>query len=176
MKYILTAATALALAAPAWAQEAESADPAAEAEMEAEAETETTIDDDPMAEDPMTEDPMSDGMPDDPVTGDPMPGDMDDMENTPSPDEQSSVNDATTVATVVDAGFGTYDSDANGELNMAEFSAWMTKLRASSMTENGMAAPSPVEAEQWAASAFAAADTDQSSAVSKPELSRFLMG
>lgn len=72
------------------------------------------------------------------------------------------------IAAILDKEFGIYDSDANGELSAAEFTAWMTKLRAS-------APQSPaVDPATWAAQAFKVADADSSASVSKAELLSFL--
>lgn len=77
----------------------------------------------------------------------------------------------TQVAQIVEQEFPTYDADASGELNAAEFSAWMKKLR----TANDPAADTESEsAKTWIAQAFAAADADKSTGVNKVELTSFL--
>lgn len=78
---------------------------------------------------------------------------------------------ATQIAQIVEKEFPTYDSDANGELNAAEFAAWMKKLRAA--TEPGVDTESAA-VKTWVGQAFAAADTDKSTSVNKTELTGFL--
>lgn len=73
------------------------------------------------------------------------------------------------IAAIVDKEFGIYDSDANGELSAAEFTAWMTKLRASAPQQSPAVDPAT-----WAAQAFKVADADSSASVSKAELLSFL--
>jgi len=75
------------------------------------------------------------------------------------------------IAQIVDKEFPTYDGDANGDLNEAEFSAWMKKLRAA--TEPTVDTES-AEVKTWIGQAFAAADGDKSGAVNKTELTGFL--
>ncbi len=77
----------------------------------------------------------------------------------------------TQIAQIVDKEFPTYDADANGDLNEAEFSAWMKKLRAA--TEPTVDTES-AEVKTWIGQAFAAADDDKSGAVNKTELTGFL--
>ncbi|MBW8295769.1 MAG: calcium-binding protein [Sphingopyxis sp.] len=77
----------------------------------------------------------------------------------------------TQIAQIVDTEFPTYDADADGDLNEAEFSAWMKKLRAA--TEPGVD-PESADVKTWIGQAFAAADVDKSGAVNKTELTGFL--
>ncbi len=83
-------------------------------------------------------------------------------------------NDPETVSTVIDASFGTYDADGSGDLNLQEFSAWMTRLRVHSMADQGQPVAPPDEVATWAEQAFLSADTDRSTAITRPELSYFL--
>lgn len=78
---------------------------------------------------------------------------------------------AAQVAQIVNREFASYDSDANGELNEAEFAAWMKKLRAA--TEPGVDTESAA-VKTWIGQAFAAADADKSTGVNKTELTGFL--
>lgn len=69
----------------------------------------------------------------------------------------------------VEAEFPTHDSNGDGKLDQAEFTAWVSKLRA----------PAPdgatrTDNESWAATLFARADTDQDKAVSKTEMATLL--
>jgi pyruvate/2-oxoglutarate dehydrogenase complex dihydrolipoamide acyltransferase (E2) component len=75
------------------------------------------------------------------------------------------------IAQIVEAEFPTYDADTNGDLNEAEFAAWMKKLRAA--TEPGVD-PESADVKTWIGQAFAAADGDKSGAVNKTELTGFL--
>lgn len=75
------------------------------------------------------------------------------------------------IAQIVEAEFPTYDADTNGDLNEAEFAAWMKKLRAA--TEPGVD-PESADVKTWIGQAFAAADADKSGAVNKTELTGFL--
>lgn len=75
------------------------------------------------------------------------------------------------IAQIVDQEFPTYDGDANGELDEAEFSAWMKKLRAATDPSVDTEAEA---VKSWIAQSFAAADTDKSGGVSKSELTAFL--
>lgn len=75
------------------------------------------------------------------------------------------------VAQAVDQQFGTYDRDANGALSQAEFSAWMSALKAQA---NARAASAAEEAA-WNNAAFRQADHDRSATVTKVELTGFLV-
>lgn len=77
----------------------------------------------------------------------------------------------TQIAQIVEKEFPTYDADANGDLNNAEFASWMKKLRAA--TEPGVD-PESADVKTWIGQAFAAADGDKSGAVNKTELTGFL--
>lgn len=75
------------------------------------------------------------------------------------------------IAQVVDTEFPTYDKDANGSLNSAEFGSWMVALRTAS--DASIKAESK-EMKTWAKTAFAQADIDKSKSISKAELTGFL--
>lgn len=75
------------------------------------------------------------------------------------------------VATIVESEFATYDKDANGSLNKIEFTAWMDALKAKAPN----AASKPAD-PKWNDAAFAQADSDKSTSVSKQELAGFLGG
>ena len=78
---------------------------------------------------------------------------------------------ASQVAAVIDADFGKYDADKDGNLSKTEFGAWMVALKTAS--DPNTKAESP-EVATWVGQAFAQADVDKSAAVSKPELNKFL--
>ncbi len=83
------------------------------------------------------------------------------------------------VEKLVSAEFGNYDADKNGELSETEFASWVITLRdkAESAAANANAPKLDVAAKtQWAKQAFAQADADKSTKVSKTEMSTFLLG
>jgi hypothetical protein len=75
------------------------------------------------------------------------------------------------VASIVESEFGTYDKDANGSLSKAEFAAWMDALKAKA--PGGASKPAD---PKWNDAAFAQADADKSTSVTKQELTGFLGG
>ena len=75
------------------------------------------------------------------------------------------------LAQIVDQEFPTYDGDKNGDLNEAEFGAWMKKLRAAT---DPSADVESAEVKTWIGQAFASADGDKSGGVNKTELTGFL--
>ncbi|WP_448660094.1 calcium-binding protein [Sphingomonas sp. CJ99] len=75
------------------------------------------------------------------------------------------------VAQVVEADWAKYDTDGNGELSQDEFAGWLGALRKASEPGADMAS---TEMQGWMGQAFAAADADKSSAVTKEELTSFL--
>lgn len=77
----------------------------------------------------------------------------------------------TQIAQIVEQEFPTYDGDKNGDLNAAEFGAWMKKLRAAT---DPSADVESAEVKTWIGQAFASADGDKSGAVNKTELTGFL--
>jgi hypothetical protein len=97
---------------------------------------------------------------------------------TATPDQMTQATDpaqpaATTgqVAQAVDQSFPTYDADGDGTLSETEFAAWMTELRTAS--DPSVKAGS-AEMTAWAGKAFAAADTDKNTTLSKGEVTAFL--
>lgn len=120
-----------------------------------------------------------------PAASEPAPAPESTMPTTPAPAPDASAPPAATdaapsgaaaatptqIAQIVDKEFPTYDADANGDLNEAEFSSWMKKLRAA--TEPGVDTES-ADVKTWIGQAFAAADGDKSGAVNKTELTGFL--
>lgn len=74
------------------------------------------------------------------------------------------------VSTIVDAEFASYDKDGSGTLEKAEFIAWMDamKARAPERKKPG--------SDTWNNAAFAQADKDKSTSLSKDELTGFLRG
>lgn len=88
----------------------------------------------------------------------------------PAPAQAPATSEAQ-VAAVVDSQFAGYDKDGSGDLNATEFASWMVALRkASEPNFDGDAA----ESRTWMTRAFAQADVDKSSSVSKTELTTFL--
>lgn len=75
------------------------------------------------------------------------------------------------IAQIVDQEFPTYDGDGNGDLNEAEFAAWMKRLRSAT---DPTADPESAEVKAWIGQAYAAADADKSGGVNKTELTGFL--
>lgn len=74
-----------------------------------------------------------------------------------------------TPSQIVDREFSAYDLDKSGDLNAAEFSSWVSKLR--KPTADG--AP-PTDSQTFSASLFARADTDKNQLVSKTEMTTLL--
>lgn len=66
--------------------------------------------------------------------------------------------------------FPSYDKDASGMLDKAEFAAWMGALKAK-LGEKPMPA---AEMTKWSDGAFATADKDKSKAVTLAELQTYL--
>lgn len=128
------------------------------------------------AADPMT--PPTAGqpapMPDSTMPTNPAPAPAPDTSAPPATAQSAPSSTAATpaqISQIVDTEFPTYDADANGDLNEAEFSVWMKKLRAA--TEPGVD-PESADVKAWIGQAFAAADADKSGAVNKTELTGFL--
>ena len=88
-----------------------------------------------------------------------------------TPPAASAAPTQTQVAQVVDQQFGTYDKDANGALSKAEFSAWMTALKAQANAKEA----DPAKETAWNDAAFRQADGDKSATVTKVELTGFLV-
>ncbi|WP_315763529.1 hypothetical protein [Sphingomonas sp. Y38-1Y] len=78
---------------------------------------------------------------------------------------------ATQIAQIVETEFPNYDGDKDGEITKDEFGKWMVALRSAS--EPGTNAQS-AEVQTWVGNAFASADADKSTKVSKSELTSFL--
>jgi hypothetical protein len=70
---------------------------------------------------------------------------------------------------IVDREFSAYDLDKSGDLNAAEFSAWVSKLR--KPAADGAA---PADTPTWSAGLFTRADTDHNQLVSKTEMTTLL--
>jgi Ca2+-binding EF-hand superfamily protein len=79
------------------------------------------------------------------------------------------------VAAVVNSEFPSYDADKSGELSQAEFSTWMTTLKKAEIATTGQKLADN-EITAWAGAAFAVADKDKSTNVSKTELVTYLGG
>lgn len=134
-------------------------------------------------ETPPASDPMNPPTTTEPVTPAPEPApDTTSPDTAPVPDsstppaatEPAPSSSAATpgqIAQIVDQEFPTYDGDKNGDLNEAEFGAWMKKLRAAT---DPAADVESAEVTSWIGQAFASADSDKSGGVSKTELVGFL--
>ncbi|GEM_PF-1572446 len=93
------------------------------------------------------------------------------VEGAPGPVESAPPDASQPVpaAQIVDQEFGTYDLDKNGQLDEGEFTAWVSKLRKPSAD----GAPQE-DAQSWATSLFARADTDADKQISKAEMTSLL--
>ncbi len=121
----------------------------------------TTPPADPMNPEPTPTDPMQ------PAPTEPAPP-AGEVAQTPPADAAAT---PAQISQIVEQEFPTYDGDATGELNEAEFSAWMKTLRTA--TEPGID-PESEQVKTWVGQAFAAADADKSGSVTKDELTGFL--
>jgi hypothetical protein len=88
----------------------------------------------------------------------------------PTPAEPA-VTGATQIAQVVNTEFPTYDKNADTNLDKTEFSAWMVALKTASDPATKAGDPATVK---WIDGAFASADADKSTMVSKVELTAYL--
>ena len=107
-----------------------------------------------------------------PTTTEPAP--MPDSSTPPAATEAAPSSAAATptqIAQIVEQEFPTYDGDKDGDLNEAEFGAWMKKLRAAT---DPSADVESAEVTSWIGQAFASADGDKSGGVNKTELTGFL--
>ncbi|MEC3911576.1 EF-hand domain-containing protein [Sphingobium sp. CR2-8] len=84
-------------------------------------------------------------------------------------------NPATSVATIVDSEFPAYDANSDGQLDQPEFTRWMVALKGQEMKATGSTLPAE-QVTAWANGAFATADKDKSTSISKPELVSYLSG
>jgi len=111
-----------------------------------------------------------------PDTASPAPAPAPDASTTPPASNEPAPSGAaaaspTQIAQIVEQEFPTYDGDKNGDLNEAEFGAWMKKLRAATDPSTDVES---AEVKTWIGQAFASADGDKSGAVNKTELTGFL--
>lgn len=90
---------------------------------------------------------------------------------TPPPQAQQPAASEAQVGQAVGRDFGTYDKNADGTLDKAEFGAWMSNLRKAS--DPAFVAGSP-DATAWLDQAFGAADADKNASVNQSELTTFL--
>jgi outer membrane biosynthesis protein TonB len=176
LKHIFLAST-VAFAAPAFAQEAPPSDPATVQQTPAAPAPESVP-----APAPVTEaTPPAEAAPAETAQA-PAPAQeaapVAETAQAPAPAQQPTqqaqaqpANDPVQVAQVVGNEFRTYDKDANGSLNQAEFGNWMVTLRKASEPSFDGASPAGVT---WVGQAFAAADADKDAGVSQSELTRFL--
>lgn len=152
MKHLLIISAA-AISVPAFAQTAPAADPASPPPTE--------------QPDPSTSQPTPAPAPDNSGTTQPAPADN----ATTQPAPSGTAATPAQIAQIVNTEFPTYDADKNGDLNQAEFAAWMKKLRTA--TEPSVD-PESEQVKTWIGQAWTAADADKSGAVSKDELTAFL--
>lgn len=171
MLRLLAAASTLALASPALAQDNMSADDPASTTSA------TTPGTDKLQE---TEVPASGQTPQAPQSA---PSDtptdtaMDKPATGAQTTEPATGNKAENVQRVVEAEFGSYDLDKSGDLSESEFNIWVGKLYQQSLSAQGKsAAQEGPQTETWLKNAFAKADVDKNTMISKTELQTFLMG
>lgn len=182
LKYVLLAATAC-IASPAFAQDAPPAPataatqqtpPAADQSAPPPAETKTAA----PTPDPQPATAAAQPTPTD-ATAPAQPATADAAPATPAqpataaaaPAPAQPATSQTQVAQVVSQEFGTYDKDASGALDKAEFSSWLVALRkASEPAFSG----DDAAGKTWLAQAFTQADTDKNANVSQAELTTFL--
>lgn len=81
----------------------------------------------------------------------------------------------TQVAAIVESEFPAYDTDKSGQLEKAEFGKWMIALKDQEAKATGKTLQ-PAEVTAWADGAFATADADKSTSVTKAELVTYLSG
>ncbi len=81
----------------------------------------------------------------------------------------------TTVAKSVDTEFPAYDANKNGDLEQPEFTKWVLALHSASTDAKAKAMDEAAKLK-WADGAFAAADADKSTKISKAEMNKFLLG
>ncbi len=72
---------------------------------------------------------------------------------------------------MVNAEFPSYDKDSDGKLSASEFGAWMVALKSAS--DPKATADNP-DTKTWVGQAFATADKDKNSSITKAELTGFL--
>jgi len=99
----------------------------------------------------------------------PVPVESGPAENAPADNAPADAAQPMPAAQIVDREFGTYDLDKNGQLNEAEFTSWVSKLR--KPAADGAA---PEDTQSWATSLFARADTDGDKQISKGEMTSLL--
>lgn len=75
------------------------------------------------------------------------------------------------VAQIVNSEFPSYDKNADGSLDKAEFGSWMVALKTAS--DPSTRADDPAT-QSWVSGAMASADADKSSSVTKEELTAYL--
>lgn len=89
----------------------------------------------------------------------------------PAANSQPAAANGAQIAQVVNAEFANYDKNSNGDLDQNEFGAWMVALKTASDPSTKAEDPAT---KTWVGQAFASADADKSTAVSKEELTSFL--
>lgn len=78
-------------------------------------------------------------------------------------------------AQIVESEFPVYDHDQSGALDAGEFSKWLVALKQQDLKTSGKTM-SDTELNAWVSAAFATADADRSTTVSKDELTTYLGG
>ena len=72
---------------------------------------------------------------------------------------------------MINSEFPSYDKNADGNLDKAEFGTWMVALKTAS---DPSTKPGDPATQTWVNGAFASADTDKSNVVTKEELTTYL--
>ena len=103
------------------------------------------------------------------------PADAPKPEDAAKPAEPGPSNSASAVETAVNTGFGKYDADGDGNLSETEFKTWIAALKTEELKASGQAV-NGAEVTAYANAAFASADADKDSKVSKAEVTSFLGG
>ncbi|EZP70840.1 putative uncharacterized protein precursor [Sphingomonas paucimobilis] len=93
----------------------------------------------------------------------------------PSAPSATPASPADSIASIVDTEFPAYDANSDNQLDKSEFSRWMVALKGQEMKTTGKTL-APAEITAWADGAFATADADKSTTVSKAELISYLSG
>lgn len=167
LKYILLATT-MCIAAPAFAQEAPAPDTQTQEPTPVSEPAPAAPEAAPVAEPatPATPAPVADAVAA-PAPAEPAAAPV--AAAAPAPAAPATSQDQ--VAQVVTTEFASYDKDASGALDQAEFAAWMVALRKAS---DPAFAPETPDGQAWLAAAFTQADADKNAGVNATELTSFL--
>lgn len=112
-----------------------------------------------------------------PAQGQPTTADQASPAQPASPGDPAATTSAPSspVAAVIESGFPTYDKDKSGSLSAPEFKQWIADLKTQEQTSEGKPADAAA-ANQYAGTAWKAADKNKDGKVSKDELTAFLSG